>query len=74
MIDKVKNEMMRLLGSKLSKTAKTLPFDGKFFRTDFCFSVGRKFNVNEIFLLKNYGNYVNFNRQKLSIEKMEMVD
>ena len=49
MIEKVKNEMIKLLGSNI----KTLSFDGKFFRTDFCFSIGKKFNVNEKHLLKS---------------------
>jgi len=53
MIDKVKNEMMKLLGNNLSENAKTLPFDGKFLRADFCFAVGRKFNVDEKYLLKS---------------------
>jgi heptaprenyl diphosphate synthase len=44
---------MKLLGSNLLEPAKTLPFDGKFLRADFCFAVGRKHNVDENFLLKS---------------------
>ncbi len=53
MIKSIRKEMIKLLGSNLSEPAKTLPFDGKFLRADFCFAVGKKFNVDKKFLLKS---------------------
>ena len=53
MINSIRKEMIKLLGRNLLEPLKTLEFDGKFLRSDFCFSVGKKFNVNEKYLLKS---------------------
>jgi len=52
MIEKIQSEMINIIGSPMRKLI-AVPFkNGKFLRADLCFTVGKKYNVDEKRLLK----------------------